>query len=369
MKMSIRSVAHSHAASEPSQDTHHGAHETLSGTTATEPDYSADFVSREPIGDIDRADRIRAKMAAQLVGTQRLLGSADPTFSPGGANPAFAGVQAKLRIGRPDDQYEREADRVSDAVTKMPDSKAQRQMDDVMSEDEEPMDGAQAKVQEGTVQREGEDEEPMDGAQAKVQEGMVQREGEDEEPMDGAQAKVQEGTVQREGEDEEPMDGAQAKVQEGTVQREGEDEEPMDGAQAKVQEGTVQREGEGEEDESGSCPGCQRTASGAVSRSEAPGGGLAQDLAQGGSSGRPLDGEQLDYYGSRMKRDFSDVRVHSGPRAEGLARSINAKAFTKGRDIYFGSEHYQLHAESGQRLLAHELAHVVQQGAAGTRKD
>jgi len=303
MKMSIRSVAHSHAASEPSQDTHHGAHETLSGTTATEPDYSADFVSREPIGDIDRADRIRAKMAAQLVGTQRLLGSADPTFSPGGANPAFAGVQAKLRIGRPDDQYEREADRVSDAVTKMPDSKAQRQMDDVMSEDEE------------------------------------------------------------------PMDGAQAKVQEGTVQREGEDEEPMDGAQAKVQEGTVQREGEGEEDESGSCPGCQRTASGAVSRSEAPGGGLAQDLAQGGSSGRPLDGEQLDYYGSRMKRDFSDVRVHSGPRAEGLARSINAKAFTKGRDIYFGSEHYQLHAESGQRLLAHELAHVVQQGAAGTRKD
>ena len=61
--------------------------------------------------------------------------------------------------------------------------------------------------------------------------------------------------------------------------------------------------------------------------------------------------------------DFSDVRVHVGPQAQ----QIGALAFTRGSDIYFAPGHYMPHHSVGQRLLGHELAHVVQQRAGRVR--
>ncbi len=55
--------------------------------------------------------------------------------------------------------------------------------------------------------------------------------------------------------------------------------------------------------------------------------------------------------------DFSDVRIHVGPQAQ----QIGALAFTRGRDLYFAPGQYMPHHSHGQRLLGHELAHVVQQ--------
>lgn len=62
--------------------------------------------------------------------------------------------------------------------------------------------------------------------------------------------------------------------------------------------------------------------------------------------------------------DLSGVRLHTGARAAASARALNAKAFTLGSDIVFG-EQYSPATEGGQRVLAHELSHVVQQGRAG----
>jgi len=59
--------------------------------------------------------------------------------------------------------------------------------------------------------------------------------------------------------------------------------------------------------------------------------------------------------------DFSGVRVHTGNEADQLNKSLQARAFTKGRDIYFSSGQYQPGSQQGKRLLAHELTHVVQQ--------
>ncbi len=59
--------------------------------------------------------------------------------------------------------------------------------------------------------------------------------------------------------------------------------------------------------------------------------------------------------------DFSQVRVHTDARATGLARSLSAHAFTTGAHIAFGAGHYRPEGSVGARLLAHELAHVVQQ--------
>ncbi|MGH9765831.1 MAG: DUF4157 domain-containing protein [Blastocatellia bacterium] len=72
---------------------------------------------------------------------------------------------------------------------------------------------------------------------------------------------------------------------------------------------------------------------------------------------------------SRFGRDFSGVKIHTGPRAAAAARSVNAKAFTVGQNVVFGSGYYAPKTQDGGRLLAHELTHVVQQGsgAAGPR--
>jgi hypothetical protein len=70
-----------------------------------------------------------------------------------------------------------------------------------------------------------------------------------------------------------------------------------------------------------------------------------------------------------LGQDFSDVRIHRDAEADGLSRSLRAKAFTTGNDIYFKSSTYDPASIEGQKLLAHELTHVFQQRAAGSVED
>jgi hypothetical protein len=63
-------------------------------------------------------------------------------------------------------------------------------------------------------------------------------------------------------------------------------------------------------------------------------------------------------------RDFSDVRVHTDEQASQFASGLDARAFTIGRDVAFGSGEYQPGSPIGDALIAHELAHVAQQGGA-----
>jgi Domain of unknown function (DUF4157) len=85
------------------------------------------------------------------------------------------------------------------------------------------------------------------------------------------------------------------------------------------------------------------------------------------SGGRALDRGLADAVGEAMGADLSGVRVHTGDRADRLSRSMQAAAFTTGSDIFFRSGAYQPESRSGRELLAHELTHVVQQGAASRR--
>jgi hypothetical protein len=66
---------------------------------------------------------------------------------------------------------------------------------------------------------------------------------------------------------------------------------------------------------------------------------------------------------TRMGHDFTNVRIHADSRAAELSRGVGALAFTVGRDIYFADGRFSPETDSGKRLLAHELAHTVQQGA------
>lgn len=80
------------------------------------------------------------------------------------------------------------------------------------------------------------------------------------------------------------------------------------------------------------------------------------------SGGQPLPASSRSYFEPRFGYDFSGVRVHAGNEAATMARSINARAFTVGRDVAFGAGQYSPGTSSGKKLLAHELTHVVQQG-------
>ena len=75
------------------------------------------------------------------------------------------------------------------------------------------------------------------------------------------------------------------------------------------------------------------------------------------SGGDKLDRSTKDFMESRFGHDFSDVRIHDDSKSQQLARSVNARAFTTGNDVFLG----QNESVKDKRLMAHELTHVVQQ--------
>jgi hypothetical protein len=83
------------------------------------------------------------------------------------------------------------------------------------------------------------------------------------------------------------------------------------------------------------------------------------------SPAQPLDAATRAHFEPLVGHDLSPVRLHQGPRAAESAHAVDALAYTVGPDIVFGSGQYAPETAAGRRLLAHELVHVAQQGAAG----
>jgi hypothetical protein len=84
--------------------------------------------------------------------------------------------------------------------------------------------------------------------------------------------------------------------------------------------------------------------------------------ARGG--GRALDAQVADRLGPSLGEPLGDVRVHTGDGAAALARAVSARAFTVGDDIFFGAGEYRPGSASGNELIAHEVAHTIQQRGA-----
>ena len=83
------------------------------------------------------------------------------------------------------------------------------------------------------------------------------------------------------------------------------------------------------------------------------------------SPGRPLDPATRAFMEARFGHDLGRVNIHTDARAAESARQVNALAYTVGQHVVFGARQYATHTEGGQRLLAHELAHTIQQSTAG----
>jgi hypothetical protein len=206
-------------------------------------------------------------------------------------------LQAKLTVSSPDDVYEKEADRVADAVTRTSTSNVQRQ--------------EKGPTEEGLI--------------TKKRASAIQRQAEEPEE-------------EEEEEEEEPI---QAKPEDHTrLQRQAEEPEEEEEEEETIQTKSV---------------GSQGTE---ISK------GLEADINAARGSGQSLPSSVRSSLEPRLGHDFSQVHVHTDANANKLSQQLGAKAFTSRNDVFFREGAYQPGSDSGRGLIAHELTHVVQQGAA-----
>lgn len=98
---------------------------------------------------------------------------------------------------------------------------------------------------------------------------------------------------------------------------------------------------------------------------------LRDNLQTSAAEGQPLDSNIRRQFEDRFQHSFADVRVISSRNSAQIADRLNARALTVGRNIWFANGEYRPNTISGQRLLAHELVHTIQQGnrGGGIQKD
>ncbi|MFN5750968.1 MAG: LirA/MavJ family T4SS effector [Pseudanabaena sp.] len=108
-------------------------------------------------------------------------------------------------------------------------------------------------------------------------------------------------------------------------------------------------------------------------RREDLGGGVAStdlesSIQNARGSGQALEPNLQEEMGQAMGADFSGVRVHTDAQSDQLNKSIQAKAFTTGQDVFFRQGAYVPSSRNGQELIAHELTHVVQQNGKAVQR-
>ncbi|NHZ72045.1 MAG: DUF4157 domain-containing protein [Aquificales bacterium] len=117
-----------------------------------------------------------------------------------------------------------------------------------------------------------------------------------------------------------------------------------------------------EEDEEVQAKGNPMLAGGELS------GGVETAVSSAKSGGSPIANAVRKPMEQAFGADFSGVKIHADTQADSLNQSLQARAFTTGKDIFFRQGEYNPASYGGQELLAHELTHVVQQGSAGVQR-
>ena len=241
-------------------------------------------------------------------------------------------------ITRPGDAAERRADALADAVLRAPapvpaELRRQAATPAPSGLAREAEASARREDDDGTLAREAataasrEEEEPL------AREAATAGPREEEEPL------AREAATAGPREEEEPL------AREAATDGPREEEEPL----AREAAASERRE-----DEDGKLARQAGTAT-------AGGGGAAAAVAAANAPGRPLAPEQRSFFEPRLGRDLGGVRVHTDTAAGEAARGIDAHAYAHGSDVVFAPGRYAPSTTSGRRLLAHELAHVVQE--------
>jgi hypothetical protein len=259
-------------------------------------------------------------------------------------------IQAKLTIGHPGDVYEQEADQVAEQVMRMPDlSKAQRK--GVSKYDEFPSiqrmcaDCEKEEIQRQTYNSElGKPSKARSKIDSKYTEvPSIQRVcTECEEELSNSVGAASSRNNSR-------QDGAPTSELGPLVLSES-SEARREGVSEYAETPSIQR----------TCTECEEELQRKTQDSEL-GHSVESQINNIRGGGQPLPESVRDFFEPRFGHDFSGVRVHTDSQANEAAKAVNALAYTVGSDIVFGSGQYSPETDSGKRLIAHELAHVVQQ--------
>lgn len=296
-----------------------------------------------------------------------------PFFSPSKAiqTKEDAFFQPKLSVGEPGDKYEKEADKVADQVVNRPVAATgtavqRKEISAVQAMPEKKEEDKPVQKQAATDKKE--EEKPVQKKSApdkKEEEKPVQKKGDkgkEEEKLQkksGSDKKEEEKPVQKKesgNEEEEVQMKSQPdkKEEEKPVQKK---EEP----EKKPAADEVLKEKE--EEKKGGAPAVMAKESNSRGAQEGSD-QLAQQLKDQRGDGAPLPREVRNEMSNSIGADFGNVRIHTGEKAAALSNELGAQAFTHGNDVYFNNGKYDTDSSAGKHLLAHELTHVVQQGAA-----
>lgn len=173
-------------------------------------------------------------------------------------------------------------------------------------------------------------------------------------PSAGQQANP---SVQRQAPPEEEEKVAMKPLAETIHRAAAPEEEEM--AQAKRVANRIQRQGAPEEEEMAQAkPAIQRTSSAEGGEVD---GNIESAIQRARGNGSPLGEGVRAPMESAFGADFGGVNIHTGKEADSLNQSLQARAFTTGKDIFFRQGEYNPESSGGKELLAHELTHVVQQ--------
>ncbi|HRJ44034.1 MAG: DUF4157 domain-containing protein [Caldilineaceae bacterium] len=222
-------------------------------------------------------------------------------------------IQAKMEVGPVNDVHEQEADRMAREVVRRTSSPQAIGENNALGLQRQPLAAGIS-----GVQRAEEDELAM-------KRDSIQRQEEDELAM-------KRDSIQRQEEDELAM-------KRDTIQRQEEDELAM-----------------------------KRDADPAYRDGGALDGTLEKSIRQAKGGGHNLHPTVMRQMESGFGASFGGVRIHTDASADKLTRSVHAKAFTTGNDIFFKRGEYNPGSSAGRELLAHELTHTVQQGAARVQR-
>ncbi len=283
-------------------------------------------VQRQPDRQSDRAIASPRATAAMPVATHPML-----KLQRQIGNRAVAGqIQAKMTVGKPNDTYEQEADRVANTVMRMPDTLVQQPV-----------------VQQPVVQK-----QPEEKKDEKAQAFPIQRQTE-EKKDEQAQAKLAIGAITPLAQRAPDEKDEKAQMLQRAPDEKDEKAQMLQMAPDEKDE-KAQMLQMAPEDEQAQAKGTTDVSPQVAPNVE----GRIQSMR---GSGQSLPDHTRGFFESRMGYDLSGVRIHADAQAGEVAGHLNAQAFAIGQDVFFNTGRYEPQTHQGKWLLAHELTHTVQQ--------
>lgn len=265
--------------------------------------------------------------------------------------------QTKLAVGEPGDKHEQEADKVADKVQRKVEEK---EKPDIQKKGED-------KDKESDKSAVGKAPDPKSAAapgaplkdKAPEDKGIAgnTKHGKDQAPQDKGTAgkmapKDEEPKMVSRKEAESEKEPAVQKMSEGDKKEED-----------KTKVNKKEEQGKQDKDE----PVMKKESGGGTHAAHKV--SIEERIKQSKGKGQALPDDVRAFLEAQLGADFGEVVIHTDNEAIAMNKELNARAFTSGFDIFFNAGQYQPGTAAGQKLLAHELTHVIQQTGVSKKKD